>query len=562
MSNVSLPPSGDMFADADRPVDIVDRKERLVKAMTEATVNGVRGETYFDGTHDTGAALVNSRTKVQKAINRKLDAGGSGIAKSALDAVDSALSLYSASSLAKEWSLGNPISTGLVPFDLEAPAKLLTPRPTPLRNTIPRVKGQGAARRFKVISGFTGTGTGGIGTLQPGITETTTNTGPGGLAFIRPPYISYAGFDVTLTNVSWGLSDSVSWQAEFEGQGFEDIRSLSNTALLYSTMLMDERLMLYGRGTTANGYAGALGTPAGVTAASASVGGTLPAGTYAYVIAADAGDLLGTTGAFHQGPTTAVASVTVPANGAFTVTVGTDVVGALGYNVFVSSVGTGPYLYAGRTGYNKATVAAYPAPGTTSTTASAADTSAVATNFDGLLTNLAASGGYTARLNSTFSTSNPGVELQNMFSSVWDSVKADPDEAWFNGHDRNQLSNALLAGGNVNNYAVRITEPSNATGVTVGALVQGIVNQITGKEVDFNVHPWLPQGNALIRSTSLPIPDSNVSQTSVMSMVQDYAAVQWPAVQFTYDASTISVGTMAHYAPAWSGVISGIQQNG
>ncbi|MGA7419700.1 MAG: hypothetical protein WBW80_17015, partial [Acidimicrobiales bacterium] len=108
--------------------DIVDRKERLVKAMTEATVNGVRGETYFDGTHDTGAALVNSRTKVQKAINRKLDAGGSGIAKSALDAVDSALSLYSASSLAKEWSLGNPISTGLVPFDLEAPAKLLTPR--------------------------------------------------------------------------------------------------------------------------------------------------------------------------------------------------------------------------------------------------------------------------------------------------------------------------------------------------------------------------------------------------------------------------------------------------
>ena len=161
-----------MFSDADRPVDIVERQERLVKTMTEATVNGVRGETYFDGTHDSGAALVNSRTKVQKAINRKLDAGGSGIAKSALDAVDSALSLYSASSLAKEWSLGNPISTGLVPFDLEAPAKLLTPRPTPLRNTIPRVKGQGAARRFKVISGFTGTGTGGIGTLQPGITET------------------------------------------------------------------------------------------------------------------------------------------------------------------------------------------------------------------------------------------------------------------------------------------------------------------------------------------------------------------------------------------------------
>ena len=347
------------------------------------------------------------------------------------------------------------------------------------------------------------------------------------------------------------MSDSVSWQAEFEGQGFEDIRSLSNTALLYSTMLMDERLMLYGRGTTANGYAGVLAAPGSVTAASASVGGSLASGVWTYVVASDAGDLLGATGAYHQSATTAEASVTVPASGAFTVSVGTDAAGALGYNVFVASVHGGPYYYAGRSGYNKILITSATTT-SASVAASSADASAVATNFDGLLTNIAANG-YTTRLNSTFSTSTPGVELQNMFSSVWDSVKADPDEAWFNGHDRNQLSNALLSGNNVNNYAVRINAPDNANGVTVGALVQGIVNQITGKEVEFNVHPWMPQGNALIRSRTLPIPDSNVSQTSVMSMVQDYAAIQWPAVQFSYDCSTISVGTMAHYAPAWSG---------
>ena len=58
--------------------------------------------------------------------------------------------------MSKEWTLSNPISTGLLPFDLEAPAKLLTPRPTPIRNSIPRIKGQGGSRRFKVISGFLG----------------------------------------------------------------------------------------------------------------------------------------------------------------------------------------------------------------------------------------------------------------------------------------------------------------------------------------------------------------------------------------------------------------------
>ena len=62
---------------------------------------------------------------------------------------------------------------------------------------------------------------------------------------------------MVLPYVTTSLSDSVSWQAEYQGVGFEDVRSLSNTALLYATMLLDERLMLYGRGSQ-TGYAGAL----------------------------------------------------------------------------------------------------------------------------------------------------------------------------------------------------------------------------------------------------------------------------------------------------------------
>jgi hypothetical protein len=86
------------------------------------------------------------------------------------------------------------------------------------------VRGQGGLRRFKVISGFTGTGTGGITTTQPGQGEagagsSNTNAGPGGLSYVRGPYISYAGYDVALPYVTTSLSDSVSWQAEYQGQG-------------------------------------------------------------------------------------------------------------------------------------------------------------------------------------------------------------------------------------------------------------------------------------------------------------------------------------------------------
>ena len=215
--------------------EVSDEYSEFVAEMKKSTIEGLTGATEWNRSSEAYAVIGNQtvpgikrndsrRDEVAKALDTF-----SEMSKSAGDIPPTW------DNMAKEWTLTSPVSTGLVPYDLEAPAKLLTPRPTPLRNSIPRVKGQGGARRFKVISGFTGTGTGGQTTTQPGIAENGTNVGPGGLAYVRGPYISYAGYDVTLSYVTTSLSDSVSWQAEYQGQGFQDIRSLSNTALLYST---------------------------------------------------------------------------------------------------------------------------------------------------------------------------------------------------------------------------------------------------------------------------------------------------------------------------------------
>ena len=553
--------------------EVTELRQEFLAEMTKATIAGLNGDTAFvqGAPGDVAMGFVTNpygETRQVPPITKNHAAAGQ--VRKALDEYEMAKSAGTADwgELSKEWTLTNPVSTGLVPYDLEAPAKLLTPRPTPLRNSIPRVKGQGGVRRFKVISGFTGTGTGGQTTTQPGITESGTNSGPGGLSYVRGPYIGYAGYDVALNYVTTSLSDSVSWQAEYQGQGFEDIRSLSNTALLYSTMLLDERLMIYGRGTTGNGYTGALGTPASVTlaAVSASIapsGAITPAlsATSWVVVAADAGDLLGTNGTtMHQGPATTAASVTVAAGQAIQVTVGTDVTGALGYNLFVGSVSAGPFYYAGRTGYNVGYIKSQPTSGPIATS-SQADQSAVATNYDGLLTNTAASGGYVTRLNAALSTTNPGVEFQTAFASVYEAVKADPEEIWLNGFDRQQLSNAILNNAANSSYTMFVQQ-NEMSGVNVGAVVSTITNEVTGSSVPLTVHPWFPQGNALIRQKNLPIPDSNVAETSVMVLPQDYVAVQWPVVQFTYDASTFEIGTFCHYAPAWNSLIQGIASTG
>jgi hypothetical protein len=546
--------------------EVTSEFAEFTEAMTKATIAGLQGATTWDVDNSAAKGFIGN---AQVAPIKSDYSRSAQVAKS-LDEFQMAKSTEGSAQawdrMSKEWTLSNPVSTGLVPFDLEAPAKLLTPRPTPLRNSIPRLKGQGGARRFKVISGFTGTGTGGITTTQPGINESSGNSGPGGLSYIRGPYINYAGYDVTLNYVTTSLSDSVSWQAEYQGQGFEDIRSLSNTALLYSTMLLDERLMIYGRGTTGNGYAGALAAPGSVTVAavnaSVAPGGksSVTSASIFVVVAADAGDLLGTTGtAMHQGPASSAVGVATTAGQAVQVTIGTDAVGALGYNIYASSVSTGPFVYTGRTGYNVGYVTVQPGTTGPSVAAGGGDQSAIATNYDGLLTNTVASGGYVNRLNGPLSTTAPGAEFQTAFGNLYESVKGDPEEIWLNGFDRLQLSNAIVNNAANSAYRVYIPNDSGMGGVKAGTVVQSLMNEVTGSEIPLTVHPWFPQGNALIRQKTLPIPDSNVSETSVMVLPQDYVAVQWPVVQFTYDASTFEIGTMCHYAPTWNGIIQGIQ---
>jgi hypothetical protein len=108
-------------------------------------------------------------------------------------------------------------------------------------------------------------------------------------------------------------------------------------------------------------------------------------------------------------------------------------------------------------------------------------------------------------------------------------------------------------------HGYRLTINSDErSGATVGSVVSGINNQVTGRMVDFNVHPYMPLGASLIRSRTLPVPDSEVSNTAEVRNVQDYMSVEWPVIQFTYDQSTYWFGTLVHYAPAWSGMLLGL----
>ena len=549
-----MPRATDLFGDAS-PREAAERHEEYLGELNKSLANSssVPGQAP---TRDPLAAM--------EAL-----AATKSLTPDALAGLNNALSAQRVAmqEIQKDITLTSPLSTSFAAFDLEAPAKLLTPRPTPLRNRIPRKKGVGTSHRVKRILGYTGTGTGGVGNTWPGITESSTATF-GSINYERGPKISYAADDLVLPYNSYSLSDSVSFDANFSGLGYQDLRQLSSTSTLYATMLMEERMMLMARGT-ASGYSGALSAPTFTLASPVAGSGqtALAATTYYVNVTSDAG--ISGSG-FGESIVGTEASTVVALGDVLTITVGTAVAGALGYNIYVGTVtgnanvkyqgtlkGTGTFTIqgagtAGLTGNN----AAFTTTGAAATRA-AADTSAYSTGYDGILpTVLGANSGFNNSINSAFSTANPGSEFQTVFANLYESVKGDPDLVLLNGNDRKQLSDAIKSGSTAN-YRLVINEPGEG-GTTYGSIVTGLQNEVTGKAVDLMVHPWLNQGVAPVLSFTLPIPDTEVSDVWANFLVQDYMGIQWPVTQFSYDFSTYFRGTFFCTAPAWNGAVSGI----
>ena len=556
---LNAPKVADLFSDA-TPKEAAERFEEfsteLGKSLSRATT--VPGQAPAADPLTALEALVS---------NKSLSAEASAGLNTALAAQRMAMQ-----DIQKEITTTSPLSTSFAAFDLEAPAKLLTPRPTPLRNRIPRKKGVGTSHRVKRILGYTGTGTGGQGQIWPGITETTQNNfAPGAsnpLYLERGPQISYTADDLILPYNSYSLSDQVSFDANFSGLGYEDLRQLSSTSTLYATMLMEERMMLMARGT-ASGYSGALSAPTFTLASPVAGSGqtALAATTYYVNVTTDAGI---SANGFGESILGTEANTAVASGDVLTVTVTTPVTGALGYNIYVGTAtgaanlkyqgtlkGTGTFTIQGATAQGlTGNNAAFTTTGAAASRATS-DTSAYATGYDGILpTVLGPNTGFNNAINSTFSTSNPGAEFQTVFANLYSNVKADPDVVLMNGNDRKQLSDAIKSGSTAN-YRLVINNPGE-NGTTYGSIVTGLQNEVTGKAVDLMVHPWLNPGVAPVLSWTLPIPDTQVSDVWANFLVQDYMGIQWPVTQFTYDFSTYFRGTFFCTAPAWNGAVSGI----
>jgi hypothetical protein len=368
-------------------------------------------------------------------------------------------------------------------------------------------------------------------------------------------------------NNVWGLSENLSWLAQFSGQGFEDISALANLLLLQEFMLNEEASHL----------------------ASTSIALSAPAAPTLTARAANSGEvaLTGvTTNVFVEvaantffGSTAAGTSASVAWSSGQVVDVQiAPVAGAQFYTIYVTTGASAGTYYQMATNVGGLYYTLQGALTVSGTAAPSSDSGTFSSNDQEGLTSVlsghSASGGgaiYPSNWQAGYFNQSVGDTLKtsvlnNAFQQLWDGTgnsygafRADPAEIIAEGGDVMRLSNDVVNQGAATNYRLFV-EQSEVPGVRVGAAVSEFQNPITRNVVKVVVHPWLPQGSAYLMSYTMPFAWSNVSNVVEFVAVQDYLSISWPVIDASFRYSMFLYGSLVVNAPFYCGLLQGLQK--
>lgn len=467
------------------------------------------------------------------------------------------------------WTQPGSATTGLQTYDLEAPAKSLYPVITPLRNIIPRVSGNGSVQaNWRAITGIN------VNNLSAGVGEG--NRGGIVTTSTRDYLAAYRGI---------GLEDSVTFEAQYAGAGFEDIRARASQQLLRALMIQEEKVILFGNQSVQ------LGTTPTPTVSNAASGGTIAAATYNVIVVAltpeaylnstvSAGiptgqisrtNADGSTETYGGGTAAkSAAASTTPSGSTSTISASvTAVRGAAGYAWFVGT--SGAEKLQAITSINSVLLTSL---ATTHQAASAVSGTDYSTNglvFNGLMSMVydTSNGAYySAQATGTAGTGTPLTagtdgtiaEFDTALQYFWDNLRLSPSAIWVSSQEMNYIRKKILTGSSA--AAQRFTFQSNQNGLMGGTIVRGYQNPFTmsptGEELPIKMHPNMPAGTIMFTTDSVPYPLSNVGNIMQIRTRQEYYQIEFPLRSRKYELGVYADEVLQHYFPPSMGIITNI----
>lgn len=465
------------------------------------------------------------------------------------------------------FSQSGSATSGLTFYDLELGAKFLYPVLTPLRNEIPRVSGKGgiqAAWRAVTAINSSGVRIGVSGGNRGAVMAVTTQ-------------------DYTAAYKGIGIESNVDFEAQYAGQGFDDIRAIAARSGLEALMLGEEVLILGGNGSLA------LGTTPTPSLAALTTGGAATDGTFRVSCVAmtldgfrHASVTVGVPGQITR--TNADASVDTFGGGSaqksaeatVVLAAGTSVqavscavtavAGAVAYAWFWSKAGAGTSKIGAITTVNKYTIVDNAATGTQLwSDLTAADYSTDSLVFDGLITQVykAGSNAYQRTLNGSPLTSDGAggiVEIDTALKSFWDNYRLSPDCIWVNSQEAGSISVLLGSGtGSTSNFRINVDVRDGM--IAGGIMVKEYLNRFSmsgGQVIPIRIHPNMPAGMMLFTTSKLPYPMANVTNVMQIRYRQDYYQIEWPLRSRKYEYGVYADEVLQHYFPPSMGIIANI----
>jgi hypothetical protein len=467
-------------------------------------------------------------------------------------------------------------ATGLLAYDLQAPAKNLYPFVTPLRNAIPRVGGGvGSATNWRQINSIIGSGFDAMGWVPEGQ---------------RSGQMSYSTSTKTSSFVTIGEEDAATFEAISAGRTFEDVQAMMGFRLLQKMMLKEEMAILAGNASLS------LGTPSIPTLSASGSGATLPAATYFVKVVAltlegyQNSSVLGgvattknVTGADGKVFTLSGGSSSISGEASQAVTLGQTLFctvaptpGTVAYAWYVSTA-TGTETLQAITTINSLAINAPLSTGNQPQSAISADNSANPNYaFDGLLTtafkpgsnayvNIMPTG--TAGTGTALTATGRGsvAEIDTMFQKMWDNFQLSPTVLYVNSQELKNITTKVLS--NASGPLLRYDSPADGSGgeyqLTASGVVQYYYNPFAlngGLRIPIRIHPRVPPGMIIGWAENLPLQyqSNEVPNVAEIKTRQDYYQIDWPIVTRQRQVGVYAEEVLAVYAPFAMGVICNI----
>jgi hypothetical protein len=461
--------------------------------------------------------------------------------------------------------------TGLVPYDLQAPAKNLYPVATPLRNAIPRSGGGvGTATHWKQITGITGSGFDAMGWVPEGQ---------------RTGRMSYSATDMSASYKTLGEEDNITFEAINAGKKFEDVLATGVMRILQKMMLKEENAILGGNTSVA------LGTTPTPSVSTASTGGSIGVITPSVIcvaltyegyknsslangvpgqqtITGADGQTYTLNGGAAQKSAAGTASATSGSTNVINATVAA-VSGAFAYAWFVGA--SGSEKLEAITTINSVSLTSLAGTHQAASALTAADYSKNTLAFDGLLYSAVAGGGYlktlatgTAGTGTFLTASGRGSinEIDDMLVNMWNNYQVSPTVLYMNAQELRNVTTKVLS--NSSGPLLRYDgNGANPYAITANGVVEAYFNPFAlngGYKIPIKIHPFLPAGTIIGWTEQLPAQYQNneTPEVAEMKIRADYYSLEWPIKTRAREYGVYAEEVLAVYAPFAMGIINNI----